>query len=81
MHRTRLKETRPFGKMLGDSVMSSIQTLLMIGGFIILIFCYQSITLSDEYHFLTCKGGGRIFTFLLFPMLPLAFLLFLACLK
>ncbi len=36
MHRTRLKETRPFGKMLGDSVTSSVQTLLMIGGFIIL---------------------------------------------
>ncbi|MFJ8256965.1 sporulation integral membrane protein YlbJ [Peribacillus asahii] len=36
MHRTRLKETRPFGKMLGDSVTSSIHTLLMIGGFIIL---------------------------------------------
>ena len=36
MHRTRLKETRPFGKMLGDSVTSSVHTLLMIGGFIIL---------------------------------------------
>lgn len=36
MHRTRLKETRPFGKMLGDAVTSSVHTLLMIGGFIIL---------------------------------------------
>ncbi|MDZ5470677.1 sporulation integral membrane protein YlbJ [Bacillus sp. 31A1R] len=36
LHRTRIKEERPIGKLLGDAVMSSIQTLLMIGGFIIL---------------------------------------------
>jgi sporulation integral membrane protein YlbJ len=36
LHRTRLEEKRPLGKMLGDAVTSSIQTLLMIGGFIIL---------------------------------------------
>lgn len=36
LHRTRIKDNRPIGKLLGDSVMSSIQTLLMIGGFIIL---------------------------------------------
>lgn len=36
LHQTRLKEKRPIGKLLGDAVNSSIQTLLMIGGFIIL---------------------------------------------
>ncbi|MED3562015.1 sporulation integral membrane protein YlbJ [Bacillus xiapuensis] len=36
LHHTRLKDNRPIGKMLGDAVNSSIQTLLMIGGFIIL---------------------------------------------
>ncbi len=36
LHQTRIKEKRPFGKMLGDSVMSAIETLLVIGGFIIL---------------------------------------------
>ncbi|MDF2556206.1 MAG: ylbJ [Bacillales bacterium] len=36
MHNIRVNETRPFGKILGDAVSSSIQTLLMIGGFIIL---------------------------------------------
>ncbi|MFT9598100.1 sporulation integral membrane protein YlbJ [Mesobacillus sp.] len=36
LHRTRIKDNRPIGKLLGDAVMSSIQTLLMIGGFIIL---------------------------------------------
>lgn len=36
MHQTRIDDTRPIGKMLGDAVLSSIQTLLMVGGFIIL---------------------------------------------
>ncbi len=36
LHHTRMKENRPLGKLLGDAVTSSIQTLLMIGGFIIL---------------------------------------------
>nr|WP_245349967.1 sporulation integral membrane protein YlbJ [Cytobacillus eiseniae] len=36
LHRTRINDNRPLGKLLGDAVMSSIKTLLMIGGFIIL---------------------------------------------
>lgn len=36
LHQKRMKETRPLGKLLGDAIVSSIQTLLMIGGFIIL---------------------------------------------
>ncbi|WP_343800975.1 sporulation integral membrane protein YlbJ [Bacillus carboniphilus] len=36
LHRTRVNDKRPIGKILGDAVISSIQTLLMIGGFIIL---------------------------------------------
>ncbi|EEL63672.1 hypothetical protein bcere0025_36000 [Bacillus cereus F65185] len=36
LHETRLQEKRPIGKLLGDAIVSSIQTLLMIGGFIIL---------------------------------------------
>lgn len=36
LHQTRLKDQRPIGKLLGDAVTSSIQTLMMIGGFIIL---------------------------------------------
>jgi sporulation integral membrane protein YlbJ len=36
VHQTRLRDNRPIGKLLGDAVTSSIQTLLMIGGFIIL---------------------------------------------
>lgn len=36
MHQTRMKDTRPVGKILGDAVVNSIQTLIMVGGFIIL---------------------------------------------
>ncbi len=35
-HQERLRDGRPLGKLLGDAVQNSIQTLLMIGGFIIL---------------------------------------------
>ncbi|MBN8250197.1 sporulation integral membrane protein YlbJ [Priestia flexa] len=36
MHEARIKDQRPIGKLLGDAVLSSVQSLLMIGGFIIL---------------------------------------------
>lgn len=36
LHDTRLEDQRPLGKILGDAVLSSLQTLLMIGGFIII---------------------------------------------
>jgi sporulation integral membrane protein YlbJ len=43
LHHTRLDEKRPFGKMLGDAVTSSIQTLLMVGGFIILFSVFNAL--------------------------------------
>ncbi|MCL7746351.1 sporulation integral membrane protein YlbJ [Halalkalibacter alkaliphilus] len=36
LHEERIKDGRPIGKLLGDAVQSSVKTLLMIGGFIIL---------------------------------------------
>lgn len=36
MHRARLNDNRTFGTLMGDAVMNSIQTQLMIGGFIII---------------------------------------------
>ncbi|MDX5475316.1 MAG: sporulation integral membrane protein YlbJ [Bacillaceae bacterium] len=43
LHKTRLKNNKPFGKLLGDAVSSSVQTLLMIGGFIILFSVLNNI--------------------------------------
>ena len=39
MHQTRMKDRRPFGEILGDAVLNSIKTLVMVGGFIILFPC------------------------------------------
>jgi sporulation integral membrane protein YlbJ len=35
MHRARVRDGRPFGKLMGDAVQSALNTLFMIGGFII----------------------------------------------
>lgn len=36
MHQMRMADTRPLGMILGDAVIQSIKTLIMVGGFIIL---------------------------------------------
>lgn len=36
MHYTRMNDKRPFGEVIGDAILNSIKTLIMIGGFIIL---------------------------------------------
>lgn len=36
MHEMRMQNEKPLGKMIGDAVLNSVQTLLVIGGFIIL---------------------------------------------
>jgi len=48
MHRARIADQRKFGKLMGDAVMSSIQTLLMIGGFIIAFSVVLSILTQVE---------------------------------
>lgn len=55
MHYTRIKDPRPFGEILGDSVITSVQTLVMIGGFIILFSVFttllQLIHIADIIQF------------------------------
>lgn len=48
MHYTRIRSERPFGQIVGDAVISSVQTLLMIGGFIIFFSVFT--TLLQELH-------------------------------
>lgn len=45
MHQSRMKQKEPLGHMLGQAVTRSIQTLLMIGGFIILFSVLTSLLL------------------------------------
>ncbi len=54
LHEKRMKEKRPIGKILGDAIASSIQTLLMIGGFII-VFSVLNMLLI-EVGFITQVG-------------------------
>ncbi|WP_417900649.1 sporulation integral membrane protein YlbJ [Bacillus haimaensis] len=42
LHQTRIKNQKPLGKLLGDAVLTSVQTLLMVGGFLILFSVLNS---------------------------------------
>ena len=63
MHQTIQNDQRPFGKLLGDSVNRGIQTLLMIGGFIILFSVLQRL--------LSIVNIAQPFTFALGKLLSL----------
>lgn len=67
LHQERLKDGRPIGKILGDAVQSSVSTLLMIGGFIILFSVLnQMLSLLEITAFLSFIITG-IFSFLQLP--------------
>ncbi|OIJ17978.1 sporulation integral membrane protein YlbJ [Anaerobacillus alkalidiazotrophicus] len=67
LHQERLKDGRPIGKILGDAVQSSVSTLLMIGGFIILFSVLnQLLSLLDITAFLSIFITV-IFTFFQLP--------------
>lgn len=68
LHRTRLKEKRPFGQVLGDAVTSSIQTLLMIGGFIILFSVFNKLLTLVNITFII--GSGLSLLLKLFQIPP-----------
>ncbi|MDR4227560.1 sporulation integral membrane protein YlbJ [Bacillus mojavensis] len=64
LHTARLAEKRPLGKILGDAVTSSVQTLLMVGGFIILFSVFNRllsvVQLTDILSILT-EGALTLF--------------------
>ncbi|MCP3741745.1 sporulation integral membrane protein YlbJ [Rossellomorea sp. BNER] len=67
LHQTRLKDKRPLGKLLGDAVSNSIQTLLMIGGFIILFSVLNKILFHLHITPLLASGLNTIFLVLGLP--------------
>lgn len=69
LHQTRIKDNRPIGKLLGDAVTSSIQTLLMIGGFIILFSVVNKLLYHLHITALLGKGIEMLLTSLSFPTL------------
>ncbi|WP_440895185.1 sporulation integral membrane protein YlbJ [Amphibacillus sp. Q70] len=46
LHQTRIKQSKPFGKLFGDAVIHSVQTLLMIGGFIMIFSVLSSVLIE-----------------------------------
>jgi sporulation integral membrane protein YlbJ len=67
LHRTRVKEKRPIGKQLGDAVNSSIQTLLMIGGFIILFSVINKLLFHLHITTFIADALNIFFNILLLP--------------
>ena len=75
LHHTRLKDKRPIGKLLGDAVNSSIQTLLMVGGFIILFSVINKLLFHLHITAILAKGFDVILSALSFPdMLSIPFI-------
>ncbi|MFX3622473.1 MAG: sporulation integral membrane protein YlbJ [Ectobacillus sp.] len=70
LHEKRLEEQRPIGKLIGDAISSSIQTLLMIGGFIILFSVLNKMLTAVH---ITTLFGSIIQHFLAFLQLPATF--------
>ncbi|MEW4289254.1 sporulation integral membrane protein YlbJ [Rossellomorea marisflavi] len=67
LHESRMADQRPLGKLLGDAVSSSIQSLLMIGGFIILFSVLNQVL----YHLhITTVLSSAISSLLSFFHLP-----------
>jgi sporulation integral membrane protein YlbJ len=61
MHHARLTDNRPIGQLLGEAVTSAVQTLLMIGGFVIIF--------SVLIHVFTYVGITALIASILYPML------------
>jgi sporulation integral membrane protein YlbJ len=67
LHQTRLQDKRPIGKLLGDAVTSSIQTLLMIGGFIILFSVINKMLYHLHITTFFAEGLSTLFMLLQLP--------------
>ncbi len=67
LHQTRIKDNRPIGKLLGDAVQSSFQTLLMVGGFIILFSVINQLLYHLHITAALAKIVEVLFSFLSFP--------------
>ncbi|MFC7061317.1 sporulation integral membrane protein YlbJ [Halobacillus seohaensis] len=63
IHNARLKDGRPLGQLLGDAVVKSVQTLLLVGGFIILFSVLTGLLKESSLLVLL----SHVMSFLTFP--------------
>lgn len=68
LHKTRIENKQPIGKLLGESVISSIHTLLMVGGFIILFSVLNQLFLHLKVIPLLATLITHILTIFQFPV-------------
>src|SRR5690625_4031496 len=68
MHNTRINETRPFGTILSEAVLSSIRTLIMIGGFIILFSVITQMLQLFQINYLFALLIKPLFALLSIPI-------------
>lgn len=75
MHRARMEDGRPLGQLLGEAVTSAVQTLLLIGGFIILFSVLIHLINYIGIHMIFSHLIGNLFDWLsLSPSLSEPFL-------
>ncbi|WP_067839752.1 sporulation integral membrane protein YlbJ [Amphibacillus sediminis] len=67
LHKMRLNQNKPFGKMFGDAVIHSVETLLMIGGFIIIFSVFANVLLQIGLAPFLGKQISLAFTFFDLP--------------
>ncbi len=68
MHHTRMEDKRPFGEIMGDAVINSIKTLVMVGGFIILFSVLNKMLFLIGITPLIASAFQNIFQFLFIPI-------------
>ncbi|MFK2824894.1 sporulation integral membrane protein YlbJ [Bacillus sp. B190/17] len=67
MHEARNEDRRPLGKLMGDAVLSSVHTLLMIGGFIILFSVLNKILFHTHITSFLSAAAAKLFSFIHLP--------------
>lgn len=67
MHRKRVEANRPIGIIISDAVLNSIQTLIMVGGFIILFSVFTKLIFLVGVSGLFAYGLRPIFDLLQLP--------------
>lgn len=67
MHQTRMNDERPFGEILGDAVLNSIKTLIMVGGFIILFSVLSKLLFLTGLSDLASVAFEQLLTVLMLP--------------
>ncbi|WP_106497727.1 sporulation integral membrane protein YlbJ [Lentibacillus sp. Marseille-P4043] len=75
MHQTRMSDPRPFGQVMGDAVINSVKTLVMVGGFIILFSVFTKLLYILNISPAIASVLKHLFQFLTLPVdLALPFL-------